>query len=462
VIVTLSACMVIVASVARLLMALGSAREASEAAQQSLVDAATRLPNRLAFVRAVDGALAMGSHLGLMVVDIRGMKDVNDGFGLAAGDSVIELVAQRLQPIVPIGGLLARLGGDEFGIVAPTSDLIVLRELGEAAREAGSVEAILDGITVSVRVAVGVSRRLEGDHSASDLLRRADHALYAARVSGTDVEVYWEGEDGDALARYRLELAQGLREALRSRTLDVRYLPSMDAQSGEITGVEALLRWEHPQDGPVPPAIILPVARREGLMYELSRQVADRMLADLADWRRSGLVITGTLNVGPPELLDGLFVPWLIEALPRFGLEPGAVRLDVTEDAFVDEPERARQVLAHLHDAGIAVTIDHFGAGFSSLSYLRALTVDELKFDRSFFASICEDPRSAVIVQSTVAMAHALGLRVVAEGVETEDVAARAIVLGVDSLQGYFLSEALRRESVPAFVAYVSVGERLP
>lgn len=455
-VIALSSAVVIAAGGFRLLLALGTAEAASDALRLGAVDDLTGLPNRRALLHRIEDVMAVAGRTGVLMMDVDDFQEVNDALGHSTGDYVIRVLAGRISEVAPQGALLARTDGDEFAIAVAADDPVVLVELGSAIRSIVGQPIGLDGLDVSLRVSVGISWLLPDDVHATDVLRRADVALYSAWETGSGVEVY--RRDDDPFSRERLELANDLRDAVRQRHLIVWYQPSVHATTGVVESLEALVRWRHPRDGMIAPAQFLPLARREGLMLELSKQVVDIALADLAAWRSAGLNVSVSINVAPTELHAGVLAEHVLQRAKAAGLDPREVTLEVSEDSFRIEPDHARRALLEAAAAGLRTSIDDYGAGFNSLAYLRDLPVAEVKLDRSFFAAVVSDPRSAVIISSTVALAHALGMKVVAEGVETQHAASRAIVLGVDSVQGYYLSRPLPAAEVPGYVASVAIG----
>lgn len=437
-VVAVPAAITLAAAAARLVMALRSARKAKDAFHLASTDDLTDLPNRRALVSRLDELLALGTPTGLLLLDLDGFKDVNDTLGHAAGDELLQVLATRMYQVVPSSFLLARLGGDEFAILGESSDVLGLLELAASVREVVGVAVPLCGEQVAVAASVGVALSIDGDSQARDLLRRADVAMYEAKRSGVGIQVYDKGSD--LFSRQRLRLAEELRRALDSGQFEVWYQPKVSVATSRIASLEALVRWNHPKDGLVAPALFLSLARRSGLMMELSKLVARTAVSDLARWRSMGFDVTVAVNVSPTELLGERFVPYVIAQADAAGVPVSSLILEVTEDAFLAEPAKARQVLTAASEAGFSISVDDYGTGFSSLSYLQDLPVDELKLDRSFVSQVCSSQKSELIVASTVSLAHALELSVVAEGVESEEVADAVMRLGVDYLQGYLLS----------------------
>jgi EAL domain-containing protein (putative c-di-GMP-specific phosphodiesterase class I) len=275
--------------------------------------------------------------------------------------------------------------------------------------------------------------------------------MYAAKEQHLGAVIY--DPESDDFSRDRLALADELRRAIAEHQLELWYQPQIEAATGQACGIEALVRWRHPEHGIVGPTEFLPAARRAGLMQALSEEVGRIAVADLVRWRQQGFAPRVAINCAPPEVMSHIFLPRLCEMLAEAGLDASRIVIEVTEDCFLAEPERARALLLEVRAHGLQVSIDDYGTGFSSLSYLRDLPIQELKMDRSFVSTMCADERSRMIVASTFQMAMALGLRTVAEGVEDAATTAALVAIGVDVLQGYHLSRPIPPEQVPAFVA---------
>jgi EAL domain-containing protein (putative c-di-GMP-specific phosphodiesterase class I) len=247
-------------------------------------------------------------------------------------------------------------------------------------------------------------------------------------------------------------MGEELRRGLQKGHVVVWYQPKVDAVTQLVIGMEALVRWDHPERGMIPPLAFLSVARRSGLMQELSEVVAKAAVLDAARWRQAGLDLNVAINLAPPELLSGKLLPILYAAMEKARIPTHVITIEVTEDTFLADPERARDILLDVRRHGLKTSIDDYGTGFSSLAYLRDLPVTELKMDRSFVSTVTTDDRSRLIVSSTIDMAHALDLRVVAEGVENAEVTAEVVAMGVDLLQGYHISPPMPGEQVEAWV----------
>ncbi|GAB3679826.1 putative bifunctional diguanylate cyclase/phosphodiesterase [Angustibacter aerolatus] len=444
--VTAPAAMTLASAGVRMVQALRDARGKAEALRLSLTDELTGLPNRRALLARADAAIATDEPFGLMLLDLDGFKDINDSIGHGAGDEVLTVVANRLTDAVGPGQLLARLGGDEFALFVPSDDELTMLESAQALRASLLDPVPVEGLELSVDASVGVTACEAGDQSATALLRRADIAMYEAKRTRSGALLFDRAQDG--YSRERLRRGEDLRTALTAGQLEVWYQPQVDALTHEITAVEALVRWRHPVDGLVPPAEFLPDARRAGLMTALSSVVLEQVLFDARAWFDAGHGVRVAMNCAPTELLAGQFLPHTFRELERAALPHGTLLIEVTEDSFLSDPERARQMLVQLHEHGVETAIDDYGTGFSSLSYLRDLPVQELKLDRSFCSTASTDERSRLIVTATTQMAHALGLRLVAEGVEDAETAELLAEAGVDVLQGYHVARPMPSDEV--------------
>ena len=440
------AVLTLVATSARLTIALRDSRAAAEAFRLAITDDLTGLPNRRAVFRELDMRIPQERPLALLLLDLDGFKEVNDTLGHSAGDTLLELVALRVRESLPQNVMLARVGGDEFAVVFDTEDPLTLLESAQAIRQTLLARARIDGLDLAMDASMGITMREPGDTEAADLLRRADVAMYESKTTRAGAQLY--NVERDEFSRQRLQMGDELRRALNKGQIKAWYQPKVDSATQQVIGVEALVRWEHPDRGMVLPMLFLPVARRAGLMQQLSEVVVSQAISDASRWRRAGLHLNVSINIAPPELLNGGLMPFIYKALSRTSVPRDDITIEVTEDTFIADPERARELLLDIRRHGLRTSIDDYGTGFSSLSYLRDLPLSELKMDRSFVASVHSDPRSRLIVASTINMAHALDVRVVAEGVESEEVASEVTALGVDILQGYYIAPPMPAEDI--------------
>jgi len=446
----------LVSAGARMVVALREARGAADALRLSRTDELTGLANRRAVMSDTEARLHAGSPMGFMLLDLDGFKDINDSAGHATGDALLVRIADRLQRELGARMTVARLGGDEFALLLADDSLLTLLETAQEIRDILDEPHTIDGLQLHVRASIGITVREHGDTAATDLLRRADVAMYEAKASRNGALLYDHSQDG--FSRARLQRAEELRRAIRGDELTVWYQPQIDAARQVVTSVEALVRWEHPADGLLLPISFLPDARRHGLMTELSVFVMERAIADSRRWADQGFDFQTSMNCAPPELLGDTLLPRLYAALDAAALPADTLIVEVTEDSFMSDPERARERLLELRSHHVQVAIDDYGTGFSSLAYLRDLPVQELKMDRSFISTMLTDRRSRVIVDTTCQMAHALGLRLVAEGVEEAATAAALVAMDIDVLQGIHVAAPMPGYAVEAWVREWSSG----
>jgi diguanylate cyclase len=434
----------------RLTLALRESQGAAEALRLSRTDELTGLGNRRAVLAAVDAGLSEQAPLALMLLDLDGFKEINDSLGHAAGDGVLEAIASRLEDTIGSRALVGRLGGDEFALVVAEDDPLALVGIANGVRDTLLDPVKVDSLDLAIRASIGITVRQPSDVTATDLLRRADVAMYEAKGSRSGALFY--DATRDSFSRQRLRMAEDLRRGIDEGQLVVWYQPQIDAATREVVALEALVRWNHPKDGLLPPIAFLPDARRSGLMLALTDAVMRSVIADARRWADQGLDLRVSMNCAPPELLGGALLPRLFDAIERADLAPDTLTIEVTEDSFVADPEHARQILYELREHNVQAAIDDYGTGFSSLAYLRDLPVHELKMDRSFISTLLSDPRSRVIVDSTNQMAHAMGLRLVAEGVEDGDIAETLAGLGIDVLQGYHIGRPMPSGDIAEWV----------
>ncbi len=451
--VKIPAIVALVCAGARLVLALRETRATAEALRASLTDELTGLPNRRALLLATDDVLARGEAVGVAMLDLDSFKDINDSLGHQHGDELLISLANRLRAAAPARSVVARLGGDEFALLLHDADELRLLERAHHLRHELREPLQVDGIEVSIDASIGIVAVEAGARdglSAEELVRRADIAMYRAKESRAGALFFDPTEDG--LSRSRLQRREELRYALTDGQLVVWYQPQIDARTREVVSVEALVRWWHPTEGLLSPLAFLAEARRSGLMPALTERVLEQVLADTRRWVDAGFDFRVAMNWSPPELVGSRMLPRLFAALEKAQLPPDRLIFEVTEDSFLNDPERAREVLYELRSHGVQVSIDDYGTGFSSLGYLRDLPVQELKMDRSFVSAVSHDERSRMIVQATTQMASALGMRMVAEGVEDIDTALELLPLGVDVFQGYHVARPMPGSAVAPWV----------
>jgi diguanylate cyclase len=444
------AVLTLTAAAARMALALRDANRAAEAFALSLTDDLTKLPNRRAIRARLKEGIGNHEPLALMLLDLDGFKEINDALGHHAGDIVLRFVAVRMREAVASDVMVARLGGDEFAVLLRSNDEIELMEIAQQILAELSKPVVVDGIEICPSGSVGIAVVSGQDREDSEVLRRADVAMYQAKGSRTGAALY--DAHLDEFSRSRLLLAEDLRKGIAEDQIEVWYQPQVDAATMQIHALEALVRWRHPTEGVLSPVAFLPAARRGALMGALSDKIADLAVRDLQRLLEAGLDLRVAINCAPPELLSQTFLPRLYASLDDWDVPADHLVLEVTEDSFLADPQRARSILLDLRSHGIQVSIDDYGTGFSSLTYLRDLPVQELKIDRSLVRDVANDERTRMIVASTVQLAHALDMRTVAEGVEEAVDFAQLVAMGIDVLQGYHIARPMPASDVEQWV----------
>jgi diguanylate cyclase (GGDEF)-like protein len=437
----------LVAALARLALAFFETRRAGEHVQLAQTDELTLLLNRRGFYERAAAILA-GKPSGdpgqptcaLLLLDLDHFKDVNDSLGHAVGDDLLRIVAARLSAPLREEDVLVRLGGDEFAVLLP--HVGVDHAVRAAAALINTVEDAveLDGLYVQTGASIGIALSPDHGRDIGALLRHADIAMYRAKRTQARYQLFTPDGCGYENTRDGMELLGQLRQAIDNDGLTVHYQPKIDLRTGEIIGMEALVRWLHPDRGLLYPEQFLPLVRQNALMRAMTELVVERALEDAAGWHARGYPIPVAVNLFPPSLADLDLPARLDRALDRHGLTSAALTVEITEDFVLGNFDRARVVLDGLRNLGIRIAIDDFGSGYSSLYYLRELPIDEVKLDRSFIGPITEEPRAAAIVRSVIDLSHILGLTAVAEGVENAATAATLTGYGCDVAQGHYYS----------------------
>lgn len=423
-------------------------------AEEQLRDPLTGLPNRQWLLErtwtALDDAERIGARSALMLIDLDRFRSVNDTLGHLAGDRLLLQIAERLRLALPRGAEAARLGGDEFAVLLPVADSTT--SASRAARNlvaALSSPLDLDGLTLVLEASAGVAVFPDHAPDAEGLLRRADVAMYQAKRDRTGVEVYESKRDSNTPDR--LGLLGDLRRALDAHEVQLHYQPKVRFD-GQVAGLEALVRWVHPERGKVPPDEFIAIAESSGLMPHLTEYVLETALGQVARWRAQGLRVPVAVNVSPRDVHTPGFAGAVAARLARHGVPAGALQLEITEHVLLEDPQRAADTLAALTGHGVKMSLDDFGTGYSSLVHLRRLPVSELKIDRSFVARLAVDAEDAEIVRCTVDLAHSLGLLVVAEGVEDDETWERLRDLRCDAVQGWLVAAAMPPEETTAWL----------
>jgi len=423
-------------------------------AEEQLRDPLTGLPNRQWLLEriwtALDDAERIGARAALMLIDLDHFRHVNDTLGHLAGDRLLLQIADRLKGALPRGAEVARLGGDEFAVLLPVADSTTsATRVARALVTTLSSPLDLDGLTLVLEASAGVAVFPDHADDAEGMLRRADVAMYQAKRDRTGVEVYESKRDSNTPDR--LGLLGDLRRALDAHEVQLHYQPKVRFD-GQVAGLEALLRWVHPERGKVPPDEFIAIAESSGLMPQLTEYVLETALEQVARWREQGLRVPVAVNVSPRDVHTPGFAGAVAARLARHGVPAGALQLEITEHVLLEDPQRAADTLNGLTGHGVKMSLDDFGTGYSSLVHLRRLPVSELKIDRSFVARLAVDAEDAEIVRCTVDLAHSLGLLVVAEGVEDDETWERLRDLGCDAVQGWLVAAAMPSEETTAWL----------
>ena len=418
-------------------------RQASVAAR---TDSMTGLPNRAAYNEALSEPAAAGERA-VVFLDVNGFKRINDSLGHEAGDELIVGLAHRLEQLIKPDCLLARIGGDEFVFVVTGVGASLRAEwLARAAQALLVAPFDIRGHRMRIRSAIGYAVQASDDMEGEDLVRQADLAMYEAKRQGGRVPVAFEdmiqtgGNDARAVER-------ALREALhRPGELWMAYQPMVAAEGRALSRVEALARWTSPELGPVPPDVFIAVAERAGLIIELGRRLLHLVCDDLV--AHPGLRVS--VNISLIQLMTPDFVPDLLDLLRERGIDPGRIEVELTESVVVEDPVLAAHRVRALHDAGIATSLDDFGTGYSSIATLRQMEFETIKIDRSFVSGLGGAPDRLALASAMILLGHAMGLRVVCEGVETPDELAILTELGCDLIQGYVIERPLPIDALAA------------
>ncbi|MGY1828536.1 putative bifunctional diguanylate cyclase/phosphodiesterase [Blastococcus sp. SYSU DS0541] len=435
----------VLAGVLRIAVTFREVRGYNQIKLESRTDELTGLANRRALLEQTQRVITVATPAqpaALLLLDLDGFKEINDSLGHTAGDDLLRQIGPRLRRSLRSGDVLARLGGDEFAVLMPAADLADARALAERLRDLLLAPFTVADVRLHVGVSIGVATAPAPAASVEELLHCADVAMYSAKRAREGVHVYVPDPVTGTAGSDRLRTMEELRTALAGDELRVFLQPQMDMHDGSIVGAEALVRWEHPTRGLLSPAALLPAAEQAGLLRPLTDRVLELALEAAARWWPDR-EIPVSVNLSAANVTDLDLAGKVAAALHRHGLPPRALTLELVEDTLMADPERGRTVLADLRRSGVRTSIDDYGTGYSSLAYLRHLPADELKLDRSLTADVDRDPRAAAIVQSTVALAHALGLNLVAEGVETLATSAALARLGCDVAQGYAIARPM-------------------
>jgi diguanylate cyclase (GGDEF)-like protein len=419
-------------------------------------DELTGLCNRRALITHLDDRLSAGKGgpVSALFFDMDRLKTINDYMGHIAGDSFIRLLAQRLQRALDGDAFVARLGGDEFVVVpAAPMDADTAESLAYRLQSTITESVDIDGEMLSRTASIGVALGIPGRDSTSDLLNRADRAVIMAKRAGGN-QVALVSSDTTLNSELRNDVELHLRDAIAGNSLVLHYLPEIDMRNGKILATEALVRWQHPTRGLLPPGSFIEVAESINLAGELGRWVIRRACADFSKWQTQavGKGIILRVNVSPVQLVTHGFVDDVLDTIDEFGLDRESVCLEITESAVVKDLETTLRTLVSLREVGLRIAIDDFGTGYSVLSGLKMLPVDTLKIDKGFVFELGSNASDLAIVQAIIALANAFGLQVVAEGVETEAAATILLQHGCHRAQGFMLWPPVTAEAMASLL----------
>ncbi|MCW5662205.1 MAG: EAL domain-containing protein [Piscinibacter sp.] len=424
----------------------GQAPELPVRQSRLAIDGLTGLPTRLFFeerlAQAAKRCDAKRSKLAVLFVDLDGFKPVNDSFGHSCGDRVLEQVGARLKAFGRGGDVVARVGGDEFLLLLPgVSSTEVLAQAAQGLIESLSRPYKVEDREIGISCSVGIAVYPDGCDAAK-LIARADVAMYAAkRAGGTRHAFYTAAMDSDAQQNF--DMMRDLRQALANNELELFFQPKIDARSGKVTAAEALVRWQHPSRGMVMPGQFIPLAERSGLIGPLGNWVIEAACKQARAWRDKGLRMRVAINVSAYQMRQEDLVDRIADALKRHRIRPSLLTLEITETAAMEDTRATQETFRRLGELGVHLSIDDFGTGYSSLAYLRKLPAEELKIDRVFVQDVEHSADARAVVDAVLKLAHALGLKVVAEGVENPRQQQILVELGCDELQGFLFAKPM-------------------
>lgn len=440
--------------IVRMVATLREVRHGAVNFRDARTDELTGLGNRRSF--SEDGlaklaSLVKSKRLVVLLIDLDGFKEVNDSLGHRCGDELLNIVGERLQNRLMNRGSIARIGGDEFATSCVVTSIEEGVRIAEELNASLAKSISLDGVTVHIGASIGVAISPDHGVSPADLLRSADVAKHHAKVSKVDVFTY--NAEKDPNSRERLIMIDELRAAIESRELTLHFQPQLDLRTSRVRGVEALVRWKHPTRGLLYPDDIISLAERVGLILPLTRAVLEQAIVEASRLDRAGHQLQMSVNITRYDLVDETLPNFIYELLEESGFPSNRLTLEITESSVGEDPQNAKRCIENLRDRGIGISIDDFGVGYSSMSQLLNLPIDELKVDKSFIQALGNDRRARAIVSSAVELARALDLTLVAEGIETPEDLTILEEIGADIGQGWFIAQPLSSIQLEKFLA---------
>ncbi len=427
----------------------------------ALHDPLTDLPNRVLIFDRIDYEMRVARRkaksMALLLIDLDRFKDVNDTLGHQAGDRILMDFGQRLRQIMRETDTIARLGGDEFAVfLSEITEPLNAVDIAQRVIKSMDEPFIIDGQHISLDASIGIALIPTHGHDKDTILRKADMAMYAAKRAQSGFAIFDPDHDQNNLAR--LTLMAELRRAVDDQELLLFYQPKVEMAAQRICGVEALLRWNNPKRGFVPPNQFIPLAEQGGLIRPLTLKVIRMALEQQKAWLASGLDMPVAVNLSALNLQDVDLPDQVAELLEEFDVPSDCLELEITESAIMTTPSRGLKVMDHLSRMGIKLSIDDFGTGYSSLAYLKKLPVQVIKIDLSFIINMHKDPTDAKIVNSIIDLAHNLGLQIIAEGVESQEIWTKLAALNCNMAQGYYISRPLPVEQLTKWIQESSWG----
>ena len=424
---------------------------AAEERYRALHDELTELPNRTLFAehieRTISGAPGRGRRSAVFIMDLDRFKEINDTLGHYYGDQLLKRIAPRLRAEVGDSAMVARLGGDEFGVfLAQTEGPEESIQLAGRILRALEQSIWVEGHQLNVNISIGIAFFPDDGRSSDQLIKKADVAMYLAKQRNVGFMVYDPSQDQHTITR--LALMGDLRRAIERQALQLHFQPQVNIKTGRVDGVEALVRWQHPEQGLIPCTDFISLAEQTGVIRPLTQWVLNAALCQYAQWVQAGVTLTISINLSVKNFQEPDFVHNIEQALKRWNVPPHRLRLEIVESAMMQDPHYVRRIILQLSALGVLFSIDDFGTGYSSLAYLKQMPVSEIKIDKSFVAEMATDEDSGVIVRAIIDLAHNVGLKVTAEGVENRDVLDLLEILRCDTAQGNHVSPALSSDEL--------------